>query len=117
MSFTAASGPKTLGAANDALTLDCSEYQTVAIQFVSNASFAGTVSYEQSLDGTTWVLFGMQDLTSATASIATTKVNPVAQAYYGPVPLKFFRVRVSAYTSGSIGVIGCGTDTATTTLF
>lgn len=79
---------------------DTSDCEYIAVQF--NGAYIGTVAFEQSLDGVTWAPCALQLLSSTVSSISTTPVNPAAGAiYYGPCPGRLFRVRTTAFTSGS----------------
>ncbi len=68
-------------------------------------TFAGTVVFEGSIDGTSFFAVGLKTAADAAAVTSATAVG----AWKLPVDadaLKQFRARVSVYTSGAITVIG-----------
>lgn len=84
--------------------VDTSDYEYVAIQFGSG-SLVGTVTFEQSIDGTNWVTSPLQTLSATNSNQQGSPVNPAASSiWFGPCPGRYFRVRSTAYTSGSTSV-------------
>lgn len=66
-------------------------------------AWVGTVQFETSNDGATWV--GCALVTSASTSAAATVAAAGNALLHGPVPGRYFRVRCSAYTSGTIAAV------------
>lgn len=88
----------TLGAANAAVTLDVADATLVAVQFVNGGSFSGTFTFEVTLDGTNWLAFGVTPVGGG--AVVTT--GTAAGGWLADIgAFTGFRVRCSAYTSGS----------------
>jgi hypothetical protein len=97
--------PLLLNALNAAVQIQDVEF--VSIQL--SAGLVGTIIFEQSNDGQNWVICPLSDPTTTAQQIKVqTSVNPAATMLVGPVPGRFFRVRVSAYTSGSASCLIAG---------
>lgn len=94
-------GPAILGALNATLVVQDVDY--VCLQF--STGLVGTVLFEQSNDSVTWDTVRVTALASASNTGLVSITNPTAVLYSSPVQGKYFRVRVSAYTSGSCTVI------------
>lgn len=95
----------TLGALNDAAQVSIEGMAGVGV-FVATSTLVGTLTFELSTDGgTTWL--SVSCLNESTLAWSTTAVNPASNTGYtaalGSHP-RLFRVRVSAYTSGSAAV-------------
>lgn len=78
-------------------TFDAINYQSVAIQLAG--TFSATVSFEVSNDGTNWVT---KTIVNSTAGAASTATSP--SIFSGDIGARYFRVRASAFTSGTIQV-------------
>ena len=79
-------------------TQDCNDYTHVALQFTG--TFTATITYEVSNDNSTWLAFSLTSGTSTAAGPAsTTTTTGLANGY---VPWRYFRARVSAWTSGTV---------------
>ena len=92
-------------AAANYVTLPCRHQVPVIACFQLNGTFVGTVVLEASLDGTNW--FGcdfVKSSTSTTLATSATTTGIYTSTYPTPLPLHY-RVRCSAFTSGSIDVI------------
>jgi hypothetical protein len=95
----AQSGPSTngrLAAAQDAVALEVRGYGSVGVQVTG--TFVGTVTFEATVDGVTWVAFNMTPSNSGTdaSTLATTGASRKDCGGYRAV-----RARMSAYTSGT----------------
>jgi hypothetical protein len=80
-------------------------YNTVCCQVLG--TFVGTITFEETLDGTNWVSSaGYPSGGTASASSATYTTTATAPGIWTfPIPARYqFRARISAYTSGSITV-------------
>jgi len=78
-------------------------YNSISVQLFAQVAFTGTVTFQTSNDWTTWtavqgwpVAGGAAPITSATA----------AGHWIFPTLGRYFRVQVTAYTSGVIGAVG-----------
>jgi hypothetical protein len=92
------------GAVNGAIlfTVDTTGYESITTQLYG--TFSATVSYEVSNDNTNWLAVQGNNLTNlAGIVIASVDNAPVIRAF--PVQAKFFRVRISAYTSGTVNIV------------
>lgn len=96
---SAGQGISTLGANNDAITLDCSNYNTIAIDFTG--TFVATVSYDSSVDGATFSPH--QGVTNGGATGGTSRTT-TGQVIYNVAGINFLRLKITAYTSGSVVV-------------
>lgn len=113
-----AAGASTLSgtaSTSGAWVLDVSAAGNVSFHLLATA-FVGTIVFEQSFDpnGTqgTWALVPCIPEDATSAPMATLAINTAAayirqftQGMFGP---QRFRVRVSAYTSGTMNVLGAG---------
>jgi hypothetical protein len=89
-----------LTATGNLFSVDCTGYQSIAVQ-VTNAGTTCTVSYEYSNDNVNW-------LAAAGCYVANLAIisNSLAVAgFVFPVYGRFFRARVSTYTSGTVTVV------------
>lgn len=74
--------------------------------FQVSGTFAGTVTFEGTVDGSNWV--SLQVCNAADGSVSTTATAP--GVFIAPVAgLQMVRARISAYTSGTITVHGLAT--------
>jgi len=89
----------TLDALNEAVTVTVSDCDRIA--FVVTGTFTGTITFEASVDGTTFASFGLQLPTGgsivSTLTAAGTLVSPVASCQ----GFEVVRARMSSYTDGS----------------
>ena len=90
---------KSLTAAQDALTLEVRGAGAVGLQLTG--TWSGTVSFEASIDGATYVAFNMVPSNSATAASSATAAGCWSANCGG---YAIVRARCSAYTSGTINV-------------
>lgn len=93
-----ADGTTFVGSATSARTLvtvDTTGYNSISVQLVGGA---GTIAFETSSDRTTWTAQFGWAAASANAPIATATGNGV---WMFPAMGRYFRVRCSAYTSGT----------------
>ena len=91
------------GATGNGVTMDVSDFRSVAVQLTG--TFTATVTFETSVNGADWIATGLTPAaggavssTAAAAGIWTLAVNGVNQ----------LRARVSAFTSGTVTVVGHG---------
>lgn len=104
------SGTATDGGANaDAIpATDVSMARWVSLHLLGN-SFSGTLTFQGSNDGVNWVNVALANigLTGSGSYLATSQTNGAAApgiVYAGGIHYRWFRARVTAYTSGSISV-------------
>lgn len=87
-----------LGAAEEAVTVTVADADRIA--FDVTGTFTGTITFEASVDGTTFVTLG--GATPAASSISTLTAPGVFQsAVNGCQGFEKVRARMSAYTSGT----------------
>lgn len=109
--FSTATG--NLNAVNDAVTVDVRAHDSVAIMLVGSSAVM-TISFEASVDGTTWVALAAVSLASTTTTTAVVSVaNPTTGVWVvGPdrlAAVRWVRARNSADTSGTcVGTIYAG---------
>lgn len=85
----------------DLITQDVSAYRWVALQFTG--TWTATATFQCSMDGTNWVNCYLSQVT-----LGATSWVSIAQAtgiFVGPVQARYFRVRTTAYTSGTVAVV------------
>ncbi len=106
--MTRQSGPVVLqnaaAATGNGTALFMSGYTQATIQVTG--TWSGTITFEATLDGNNWVTATVLDIGSTSRTHhSTTTTNGLfnADEYAGCL---YFRARVSAYTSGSVTVIG-----------
>ena len=86
------------GIANKVLfTIDTSGYQSIALQIFG--TWAGTVTFQASNDGSNWVSVAGWNSATGSAAVATTTANGLFSI---PCVGKLFRAVETAYTSGSV---------------
>lgn len=94
-----AGAPFSASATGVLFSVDTTGYQS--IDNALSGTFVGTVTYEASNDNTTWATIAGNLLGSTGANPpATTDTGSVFRAF--PASARYFRARVSAYTSGTI---------------
>jgi hypothetical protein len=114
-----ASGSKTttgsLTALNDAVTVDCAAYRWVSVELVGAGGWNSTWNFEVSDDNTNWVAIHLAQVGNATFPNASAGTNAGPIIYNGAVAARYFRVRCSAYTAGTMAVtVFAGQATPTT---
>ena len=101
-SFTFQSGATATG---NGTVADVTGYDVLTLQTTISAT--ATVSYEVSSDNSNWYsIFGLNPNSVANQSVSTT-VGGMAR--FNVTGLRYFRARISAYTSGTVDVIGVAT--------
>jgi hypothetical protein len=82
-------------------TQDVSSYNGVSVQLTAPVAWSGvTVAFEVSNDNTNWQPIYMQASNSIVTNVTTTTFTGI---YFGALRShKYFRVRVSSYTSGTV---------------
>lgn len=86
-----------LEAVGESLEIDALRYPSISVQL--DGTFTGTVQFEVSNDGDTWL---SKTLFSTTGAAATEATAP--GMWTAGTGARFFRVRVSALTDGAVGV-------------
>lgn len=91
-----------VGALNAVASAGCEDAEDVGIQI--SGTFAGTLTFQCSIDGANWVTAAVQPIgaTAATTWVTTTTTGGIWTRPVGGV--KFVRVQMTAYTSGSASV-------------
>lgn len=91
-----------VGALNATAAAGCDDAEVVGIQV--SGTFVGTLTFQCSIDGTNWVTAAVQPIgaTAATTWVTTTSAAGIWTRPVGGV--KFVRVQMTAYTSGSASV-------------
>lgn len=100
-------GPLFLDALNEELIMSVRGLGGVALQL--SGTWVGTVSFEATVDGNTWVAFNMAPSNSATAASSATSGGAWSANCAGYDSVK---ARVSAYTSGTVKAVMQGTEAA-----
>ena len=90
-------GPRFLDAVEEAITLSVRGLGGVALQLLG--TWSGTVSFEATVDGATWVAFNMVPSNSATAASSATATGAWSANCAG---YEAVRARFSTATSGSV---------------
>lgn len=98
---------KLLSAANDALVIGVGNGGGVGIQLTG--TWAGTVTFEATIDGLTWVAFNLVPSNSATAASTTTANGAWSANCAGYASV---RARFSTATSGTVIASGQNSDAA-----
>ena len=88
-----------MSATNDAVRLDIASFLYVAIQLTG--TWTGTVTFEVSMDGTTWVAFNMTPSNSGTDASTSTANGGFSKTCGG---YDLIRARFSTATSGTVNV-------------
>jgi len=99
MSLVPSVESKTLGVAEEALTLTALTADTVVLQVTG--TFTGTITFEASVDGTNYVAIAMKASAQTTATTLVTTTTTVGVFSLNIQGLPNFRARMSAYTDGS----------------
>jgi hypothetical protein len=89
-------------------SVDVSKYKTVFVQILT--TFTGALTFQGSLDGTTWVTVPAAQQSTVGVAQATT-YNGSLNLYSIPVVFKYFRLRVTTFTSG--GPVTCAAFAST----
>ena len=99
----------TLGVLNAAVEVNLDGADTFAMQV--SGTWVGTISFSGSIDGVNYLPWGMQSLGRANNydQQATTTVNGI---FSHEAHIKFFRVQMTSYTSGTANISVTGDRTA-----
>lgn len=105
----ASTGVQTLQAGalaiGDGTPLPVAGYRNVVFQVTG--SFTATVTFEGTLDGSTWVAVAVADLNSTTRARATTATAAGLLMLDDVAGLQAVRARVSAWTANAVTVKAC----------
>ena len=96
---------QSLQAADDAAVLDIAGCGAIGVQLVDAAlpaAWNGTVSFEGSLDGLTWVAFNLYPSTGAVTAATSATSAGCWSGHCGG--FRFFRARLSTATAGAVRV-------------
>lgn len=77
--------------------------------FQITGTFVGTVTFEATVDGTTWATYALSDISTAARTHATTQTTAGIYMADDLAGLMAVRARISAWTSGAITVVANGT--------
>lgn len=96
-------GPLSLSAAGVLFTQDVSSYASVAVQVTSPGTTC-TITYEASNDNVTWYsVAGYTPLNTGSTAPVSTSATAILLIF--PCLARYFRARVSTYTSGTVTAI------------
>jgi len=96
-------GPASLSAAGVLFSQDVSNYASVAVQVTSPGTTC-TITYEASNDNATWyAVAGYTPLNTGSTTPVSTSTAAILLIF--PCIARYFRARVSTYTSGTVTVI------------
>jgi hypothetical protein len=100
----------TLGALDAVLNINIETADNVLIQ--ATGTWAGTITPEISVNGTDWVATAIKSSTQTTSTTLITSFtgNGISELFATGVP--YFRLRMSAYTSGTANLWVHGDRTA-----
>lgn len=100
-------GPRFMNAAEEVIQMNTRGLGAIAIQLTG--TWAGTVTFEGTIDGVSWVALNLVPTNSATAASTATATG----VWMGNIAgLEAVRARVSAYTSGTVEAFMLGTPTS-----
>lgn len=92
----------TIGALNAAVTVGVEDVDYFAVQFTG--TWAGTITFECTVDGTNWVSLACVNSTSVALTTAVVSTTTNGLFFHPGAFASSFRVRMSAYTSGTATV-------------
>lgn len=81
---------------------DVSNYRWVSV-WLNGGTL--TCIFEGSNDNSNWTTVALLSTGATTSQAAINSANPSNAIFHGPINFKYFRVRVSAYTSGTVSAI------------
>lgn len=100
-------GPRFLDAADEVIQMNARGLGAIAVQLTG--TWAGTVTFEGTIDGVTWVALNLVPTNSSTAASTATTTG----IWMGNVAgLEAVRARFSAVTSGTVQAFMLGTPAA-----
>jgi hypothetical protein len=85
----------------DLVSVDVSGYRWISVQVTG--TFSATVAFQQSNDGITWSLAWLALPTNVGLAQAFNTTS--TGLFTGPIQCRFFRLRTTAYTSGTAGAV------------
>lgn len=77
--------------------------------FQVTGTFVGTITFEATVDGSTFVTYALSDISTAARTHATVQTTVGIYMADDLAGLMAMRARVSAYTSGTITIVANGT--------
>jgi len=89
-------------ATGNGVAMEIAGFRSIAV--IISGTFVGTVTFEVSHDGSTYEEIVMRKLDATSETYAFAPTAPAAFAIDLAGGFRYFRARVSAYTSGSITV-------------
>lgn len=106
MPTTSVLGPTTVGALNADVvaSTDVSNYEWISLHLVTDGTFAGTISFQVSNDNTNWANFQLYNAAGSAAGpqATTTPGSTSNNLFHGPLPHRYVRVRLTAWTAGNV---------------
>jgi len=99
----AVSGSGSAANATPVAAVEVKDYRSIFLQF--SGTFSATCTFEGSNDNTNWSSCLGQRIDSNSASMLPTLTNSTtALFFYVPVRFRYFRVRISSYSSGTVNI-------------
>ncbi len=78
--------------------------------FQVSGTFVGTITFQATVDGTNYVTYALSDLSTAARTHTTTQTTPGVYIADDASGLTAIRANITAYTSGSITVVGSASE-------
>lgn len=91
-------------------SVDVSGYKVIYLQNMN--SFTGTCTFQGSMDGTLWNVVPANPVSSISVVTASTFNGLSTGLFAVPITFKYFRLRVTAYTSGTGNVLAMASTVA-----
>jgi len=78
--------------------------------FQVSGTFVATITFQATVDGTNWVTYALSDLATAARTHATTQTTASMYLADDAYALTAIRANITAYTSGTVTVVGSATE-------
>ena len=78
--------------------------------FQVTGTFVATITFQATIDGSNWVTYALSDLSTAARTHATTQTTTGVYLADDAYALTAIRANVTAYTSGTVTIVGSATD-------